>query len=419
MSKGPTTTRPLLDIVVQRRLEVISSGNCAYLETFLTAAKEANLRVRLICAPWRSFANRPWATIHPRLSKQIDEVVWPSSAKIGQRYLSTSLQVWLRFAFRVCKEIPRRLGFKIQFPTYFSTPLDERERRKVSALLKKQGLASITVAEYSALGGILGDLPQDETVHAVLMHDVLSDRGPAIRAFGMTPNFPEMSADEEASWVSSSKLNIFASRNEMESFGPRIPDAKNVWLRPKVPHFSAPSENGPIRIVFIGTQHAGNVDSLEHFYDDIWPIIRQKIPDAELHIAGSTGPALPKRIQTAEGIKILGRVDDLSDLGGPQTITIAPTRVATGVSIKVAEYLLLRTACVAYPRAIQGFGGALDTLLEICETETEFADTIVWLYKDHKARRALANKAGDETPNRLANDEVVAALRIAAESIKT
>ncbi|MEO1190051.1 MAG: glycosyltransferase, partial [Pseudomonadota bacterium] len=397
MSSISASTPPRLDIVVQRKLEDISTGNCAYLETFLTAAKDAGFNVRVVFAPWRSFENRPWASIHPRLDKLIDDVVWPSSTKIGHRFWSLSPRIWGRFGVRIVKEIFRRLGRDIQIPTYFATPLERHEREKVSSLLKPD-LADITVSEYSSLGTVLSDLPSNETVHAVLMHDVLSDRGPALRAGGMVPNFDEVSAEEEASWIKTSRLNIYASRNEMERFGPRLAGATNVWLRPNVPHFSAPPVSERPRIVFVGTRHAGNVDSVVHFYDEIWPIIRQAIPDAELLIAGSTGAALPSHIQSADGIKILGRVDDLAALGGPQSVTIAPTRIATGVSIKVAEYLLLRTACVAYPRAIQGFGGALDGLLSVCETEEEFAQAVIKLYKDDAARHALANRAGDQSP---------------------
>lgn len=409
-----SSNEPRLDIIIQRKLEVITSGNSAYLETFLTAAKNAGLSVRVVFAPWRSFENRPWAGVHQRFDNLIDEIVWPSSIKIGRIYWSIAPRIWGRFAIRICKEVLRRAGFKIQIPTYFSVPLGLSERNQISALLRKN-LADITVAEYSSLGTVLAEIPNDQTIHAVLMHDVLSDRGAALRAGGVIPNFDEVSAEEEASWIATSKLNIYASRNEMETFGFRVPGAHNVWLRPHVPQFSLPPETKHPRIVFIGTQHAGNIDAIEHFYESIWPMIRQEIPEAKLYIAGSTGAALPNYIQSDESISILGRVDDLAELGGPQSVTIAPTRIATGVSIKVAEYLLLRTACVAYPSAIQGFGGALDGLLEVCDTEESFAEAVIALYNDKNRRQTLANAAGDAAPDRLANTEVVMALQSAVE----
>lgn len=406
----PEVPQQRLDIVVQRQLDTMTTGNNAYLQTFLVAANNAGFSVRVVFAPWRSFGNRPWASVHPQLDKLISEIAWPSSVRIGGRYWSTSPRIWWRFGSRALKEIACRLGLDLQIPTYFSTPLQPNEQKKVTKLLNGD-LADITVAEYSSLGPVLKDLPTDKTVQAVLMHDVLSDRGPALRAGGFVPNFTEVAAEQEESWIATSKLNIYASRNEMENFGPRIQGAKNLWLRPSVPHFSEPPEEGVPRMVFIGTDHAGNTDSVEHFYEAMWPKIREEIPDAQLYIAGSTGPALPKQIQTADGIHVLGRVDNLADLGGPQSVTIAPTRVATGVSIKVAEYLLLRTACVAYPRAIQGFGGALEGLLEVCGTESEFAEAVIRLLRSDQERRNLANRAGREAPISLANTEVIRALQ--------
>ena len=410
-------SQPRLDIVVQRQLDTMTTGNNAYLQTFLIAANDADLSVRVVFAPWRSFGNRPWASIHPQLDKLIDDIVWPSSVKLGTRYWSVSPRIWWRFGVRICKEFIRRLGVDLQIPTYFSTPLESHEQSLLTKLLNSDP-AEITVAEYSSLGPILKDLSSDKTVRSVLMHDVLSDRGAALREGGMTPNFDEVSAAEEASWISTSKLNIYASRNELQSFGPKIAAAKNVWLRPSVPHFAEPPLDGEPRIVFIGTTHAGNTDSIIHFYDAIWPKIRRELPATELYIAGSVGTALPKHIQMADGIHILGRVDDLADLGGPQSVTIAPTRIATGVSIKVAEYLLLRTACVAYPRAIQGFGDALDGLLEVSETDEAFAGSVIRLLQNDDERRMLADRAGDQAPICLANNEVVHALREAAGRVE-
>lgn len=101
----PSRLKHRVDILVQRQLDTISTGNGAYLETFLRVIKRAELRTRIVFAPQHSFGNRPWASIHPRLGALIDEVVWPKTVKIGPRFWSLSPRVWFRFVKRAVKEL--------------------------------------------------------------------------------------------------------------------------------------------------------------------------------------------------------------------------------------------------------------------------------------------------------------------------
>jgi len=98
------TPKKRLDMLVQRQLDTISTGNGAYLETFLRVVKQAGLKTRVIFAPRHSFGNRPWANIHPRLDNLIDEAVWPRTIKIGRHYWSMSPIVWRRFIVRAFKQ---------------------------------------------------------------------------------------------------------------------------------------------------------------------------------------------------------------------------------------------------------------------------------------------------------------------------
>ena len=83
-----TNTSKTMTLLVQRQLDAITTGNGAFLETFLRTAKAAGFRVRIVFAPWHAFGNRPFASIHPRLRALIDEVVWEGTVEAGGRYWS-------------------------------------------------------------------------------------------------------------------------------------------------------------------------------------------------------------------------------------------------------------------------------------------------------------------------------------------
>ena len=101
-----------LDIIVQRQLDNLSSGNGAYLEMFLSAARRAGGRTRIVFAPWRSFGNRPWAYFHPQFQSLSEGVVWPRSVRVGDYFWSTSILVWWRFAVRLIKAMLQKIGFR-------------------------------------------------------------------------------------------------------------------------------------------------------------------------------------------------------------------------------------------------------------------------------------------------------------------
>ena len=397
-----------LDIVVQRQLDTLSTGNGAYLETFLKTAKAAGFEVRVVFAPWRSFGNRPWSGFHPRFDAVIDTVVWPSAVKLGSNFWSTSPRVWFRFVRRALKEAARKLGLEPYVKSYLATPLDAGERKRVEAVVSADP-ADIVVAEYSALGPVLAALP-NHVSRAALMHDLMSVRCQTFIDQGLEPDFEVMSLDEEADLVRDADLMIYASANELEVLGPLLPKAEGVWLRPEPPHYDLVETQGAPRVVFIGTRHAANTDTLNHFVDDIWPLVLRARPDTEFWVVGSIGQDLSEDRRAQAGVKVLGRVDDLASIGGAASVGVSPTRLASGVSIKVAEYLMLGMRCIASTKALEGFGEALHGLVRIEDTPTGFADAVVAALDDAEGRAQHAATAPVEAARILSNDDVGEAL---------
>lgn len=398
--------RKRIDLLTQRQLDDIASGNGAYLETFLRVSKASGFTNRLIFAPQHSFGNRPWTIIHPRIEALIDEVEWPQTVTIGPYYWSLSAIVWSRFFLRSIKELGIRLGVKTHIESYLGRPALEKEQSIIAEICNADP-SDITIAEYSSMGPVLS-LIKAQTRKGVLMHDVLSNRVSRFQEQDMTPDFKEITVEEELDWCRDASLMIYASANELEEFSRLMPSTtSSIWLRPEPPTYGeTPQQDRPARLVFIGTTHAGNSDALGHFLDDVWPIIRASSPDTEFHIVGSIGKSISNEHRNLSGVKVLGRVDKLEEIGGPNAIGIAPTRLATGVSIKVAEYLFLDMPCVAYPLALQGFGNTLDEAVSIAETHEEFAKVVLDFMQDREMRYTASAKGKSIALEVLSNSHV-------------
>ncbi len=412
MSRSPVpadSARPVMDIIVQRQLDNMASGNGAYLETFLRMVKRAGMDVRIVLAPWQSFGNRPWASVHPRLDQFTPEIVWPGAVKIGGRYWSFSPRVWKRFAVRLVQEAAIRLGAKITIPSYLGKEISPNEACLIAQVCDAAP-AAITLAEYSSTGPVLKQLKRP-TIHACLMHDLLSDRTDRVRASGQALDFDETTLETELGWLSTCQLIFFASANEMEKVRPLLPGARLAWVPPDAPDYPVTDDTGPPRVVFIGTVHGGNSEALNHFLADVWPDVCSQAPGLELHIAGSIGKTLTPEQADLPGVKVLGRVDKLESIGGANAIGIAPTRFATGVSIKVAEYLMLGMPTVAYRLALEGFGDVLDDLVVVADDESGFGAEIISLANDAERRKALSEKARAEARALLSHDSAIALVR--------
>lgn len=398
-----------MDILVQRQLDNMSTGNGAYLETFLRMVKRSGMDMRLVFAPFQSFGNRPWASVHPRLGGFAKEILWPGAVKIGPRYWSLSPRIWTRFAVRLVKEAARRLGADIVIPSYLGKEISPLEAGIVARACDANPSA-ITLAEYSSMGPAL-KLLKSKTVHACLMHDLLSDRAERFREGGQVIDFDETSLETEIGWLSSCDLIFFASANELAKVKLHLPAAQMAWVPPDAPDYQATEDTGAPRLVFIGTVHGGNTEAINHFLDDVWPGIRAKAQMLDLQIAGSIGKTLTPARAALPGVKVLGRVDSLESLGGANAIGIAPTRFATGVSIKVAEYLLLGMPTVAYPLALEGFGDVLDDLVVVAPGPAALEAEILDLATNAPRRKALSDKARAHARARLSHDDAIALIQ--------
>lgn len=397
-------------MIVARQLDDMNAGNTAYLLVLLKTMRRGGLSVRIVFAPRRSFGNRPFMRIHPQVEAEIEDVVCPQSVQIAGTYISLSPTVWGRFIIRLIREARRRTGGHVAIRSLLSAPLDPTEASATASASDRHACA-LVVAEYSNLAPTL-KLMKTRAVKSVFLHDLFSLRAQAFRSRGEVPDHAEISLEEEAAWVRPAELQIYASANELATLAPMTPGARGVWMRPDVPDYpDVRTDDGPARAVFLGTRHAGNTDALRHLLDDIWPRVLARSPDAQLWIAGSTCSVLTPEDHARPGVRALGRVGDLASIGGPASVGLAPTRIASGVSIKVAEYLRLGMPCITYPVALEGFGQALDDLADRVEDTDAFAARLADLLEDETGRSKRSRKARDEIGARLDNEELTAVFR--------
>jgi len=144
-------------------------------------------------------------------------------------------------------------------------------------------------------------------------------------------------------------------------------------------------------IIFVGGfRHTPNVDAMHFFVDEVWPIIRQKLPKIRLHIIGSHMPREIKNL-AGKGINVVGFVPELGSYFDVCRLSVAPLRYGAGLKGKVGASLAYGLPCVATSIAVEGSGLVADKHVLVENTPNEFAAAVCKLYKDKSLWASLSD----------------------------
>ena len=189
-----------------------------------------------------------------------------------------------------------------------------------------------------------------------------------------------------------SDLNLIISDEE-------IPILQNVFHFPleqlyylpyKIPSLSIeekstlPSFEEREHFVTIGNfKHEPNWDSVRYLKETIWPQIRAKMPQAQLHVYGSyAGAKVLQLHKPAEGFHVLGRAEDALTVMKNARVCLAPLRFGAGIKGKLAEAMLCGTPSVTTAIGAEGLRGEMPWNGAVTQELSIFVNAAVELYQD-------------------------------------
>lgn len=136
-------------------------------------------------------------------------------------------------------------------------------------------------------------------------------------------------------------------------------------------------------------RHEPNWDSVLYLKNKIWPLIRAKLKNAELHIYGSY---LPKKAQQLhnekQGFLIKGWADDALDTMSQYRVCLSPLRFGAGMKGKLADAMLTGTPSVTTEVGAESMYIDYDAKIEydwpgfIEKNEAEMAESAIMLYEN-------------------------------------
>lgn len=113
----------------------------------------------------------------------------------------------------------------------------------------------------------------------------------------------------------------------------------------------------------------------------VWPLVRARVPDARLLVAGRGTDALGIR---GEGVEVLGEVPSASELLRRLSVLLFPLRRGSGVKVKVLEAVACGVPVVTTRRGAEGIEAGDGIVIR--EEPEELADAAVQLLTDRDLR---------------------------------
>lgn len=150
----------------------------------------------------------------------------------------------------------------------------------------------------------------------------------------------------------------------------------------------------PNAIGYFGAfQHYPNVDAVLYFVHDIFPLIKERIPDAHFYVIGSNPPEEIKQLHGRTDITVTGFVPDIRPYMARCAVIVAPIRLGLGMRVKVVEAMAMGKPVVATELACEGIDVTDGADAAMANTEESFAESVCYMLQDHACASAMGAAA--------------------------
>ncbi len=171
---------------------------------------------------------------------------------------------------------------------------------------------------------------------------------------------------------------------------------------------------GSKNIVTLGTLHyPPNADGIRWFFNEVFPLVREQVPNATLTIIGKNPPQ--DFIELAERnpgvIKVTGYVDDLRPYLEESALMVVPVRAGGGMRVRILEAFAYAMPVVTTTVGLEGIHGTPDHDVIVADTPADFANRTAELLENASLQEKLATNGRELATNKYDWQAVLAAMR--------
>jgi len=158
------------------------------------------------------------------------------------------------------------------------------------------------------------------------------------------------------------------------------------------PHYR---NNKQISLCFIGSlDWMPNQDGLKWFLEKVWPIIYQKFPSLEFHVAGRNPPKWVFA-KAGNGVIVHGEVPDAKTFLLSHPITVVPLLSGSGMRVKILESMALGRVVLTTRIGLEGIEARHQQEVLVGDAPTDFISLLEYCLSAPEHLQILAKNAKD------------------------
>jgi glycosyltransferase involved in cell wall biosynthesis len=148
-------------------------------------------------------------------------------------------------------------------------------------------------------------------------------------------------------------------------------------------------------ILFCGSlDYQPNIEGLNWFYNESWPLIIQQIREAKLTVIGRN----PSRnnfqnLMEDDRVDFIGEVEEVASFYKCNNICIAPILTGSGTRLKILEAMSYGNAMVSTTIGVEGIDAKNGENIILADTPEEFANAVIKLFRQPVLINRLRNNA--------------------------
>ncbi|MGB3297559.1 MAG: glycosyltransferase [Phormidesmis sp.] len=155
-----------------------------------------------------------------------------------------------------------------------------------------------------------------------------------------------------------------------------------------------PQDPGGHSLVFIGAMdNLPNVDAVTFLAKDIFPLVRQRYPEATLSLVGTRPVAAVKALADLPHVTVTGKVPKMIPYLHESSVCVVPMRTGYGIKNKTLEAMAAGIPVVASDRGLEGLtvdDGTVPLRALRANTAAEYAAAIAQLFESAELRQTLS-----------------------------
>jgi glycosyltransferase involved in cell wall biosynthesis len=177
-------------------------------------------------------------------------------------------------------------------------------------------------------------------------------------------------------WVESSRITVVPTGVDLEQYRPD----------------GFASINEPL-VMFVGAMDwEPNVDAMEYFCGEIWPLVQARVGNAKFRIVGRNPD---KRVQklASPSVEVTGTVPSVVDHLRQAATVIVPLRIGGGTRLKIYEAMAMGKAVVSTSVGAEGLDVHHGRDIVLADNPGKFAEAIVMFLQDQAVRNRYERAA--------------------------